>query len=308
MYSAILRRVRAGEKYHVAVGAELRHRHYPTIPVFNWRTPLLYSTLARVPEAAGRAALVALSLTLLAASLVVMAGRSPVSVLIGLVLQVGATISYIVPEAVVMSEAWAGALAGLSMCAYLKNANVAGATLGLLALFVRELVAPYAVLCTLLALRARRTVELVIWVVGAVAYAAYYGWHFVTVSALSQPGDVAHHYSWFYGGGLPFILNTLRMNAFLLVSPRWISAAVLALLVAACASRSTDVRLRYTVGAYLAFFVVAGQPFNYYWGLIPVALWPLAISDGIASLRAAVSTIYARSVGSDPSAPTRATQ
>lgn len=308
MYAAIVKRIRAGERYHVAVGSELRQRHYPTIPVFNWRTPLLYSVLARIPESAGRLVLVGLGLVLLAASLTVLAGRSPAMVIVGLLLQVGAAISFLVPEAAVMSEAWAGVLVGLSMCAYLKGTNQAGASLGLLALFIRELVAPYAVLCTLLALQARRKGELLIWIFGAIAYAVYYGWHFMSVSALYQPGDFAHHYSWFYGGGLPFILNTLRMNAFLLVSPRWISAAMLALLVAACASPSTSVRLRSSVAVYLGFFFIAGQPFNYYWGLITVALWPLAIPDGVTSLGAAGSAIRDWSAQNDPSASTRPRQ
>jgi hypothetical protein len=306
MYVAIVSRIRAGESYHVAVGSELRQRHYPTIPVFNWRTPLLYSVLARIPDAAGRAVLIGLALSLLAASLAVLAGRPATTVIAGLFLQVGASISFLVPEAVVMSEAWAGVLVGLSMCAYTKDAHRTGASLGLLALFIRELVAPYAVLSTILAWRGRRKSEVLIWVLGAVAYAIYYGWHFVIVSGLHQPDDFAHQLSWFYGGGLPFILNTLRMNALLLVAPGWILAGVLALLVAAAIGPSTDLRLRCAVGIYLGFFAVAGQPFNYYWGLITVALWPLVVPEGITSLREAVSTVRERSAGAGGLVSTRA--
>jgi hypothetical protein len=308
MYAAIVSRIRAGEHYHSAVGRELRARHYPTIPVFNWRTPLLYSTLARIPDVAGRVVLVSLALSLLAASLAVLGGRPPTTVIAGLFLQIGAAISFLVPEAVVMSEAWAGVLVGLSMCAYIKGAHRTGASLGLLALFIRELVAPYAVLSGILALRRRRKHEVLIWVLGTVAYAVYYGWHFVTVSALHQPGDFAHQSSWLYGGGLPFVLNTLRMNALLLVAPGWVLAVVLALLVAAVTGPSTNVRLRCAVAIYLGFFVVAGQPFNYYWGLITVALWPLVVPDGITSLRKAVSTVRERSAGVGTFVSTRARQ
>ncbi len=287
MYTAIVARIRAGERYHVAVGTELRQRHYPTIPVFNWRTPLLYSVLARVPEAAGRAVLASLALILLAASLVVLAGRSPAMLMIGLLLEVGAAISFLVPEAAVMSEAWAGVLVGLSMCAYLKGANRAGAALGLLALFVRELVAPYAVLCTLLALRTRRRGELLIWMLGAIAVRRLLRGHFVMVSALYQPGDFAHQYSWLLRRRSSVHSEHAANERVPSRVAAMVSAAMLALLLAACAGPSTNSRLRAAVAIYLGFFAIAGQPFNYYWGLITVALWPLAIPDGIELLGAA---------------------
>src|SRR5262245_19960676 len=162
MYSAIVDRIRAGEPYHVAVGTELRKGGYPTIPVFNWRTPLLYSVLARIPAGAARLLLVGLAVALLVASLTLYDGESPIAGIAGLIFQVGAAVPFLVPEAVVMSEAWAGALLGLSMCAYLKGSYRTGATIGLLALFVRELVAPWAVLCSVLGLRARRRDEILI--------------------------------------------------------------------------------------------------------------------------------------------------
>jgi hypothetical protein len=301
MYSAFVSRVRAGERYHAAVASELRQRHYPTVPVFNWRTPLLYSVLARVPDRAARIALILLTVLLLAATSRVLAGRPPALLILGMLLQVGAAVAFLVPEAVVMTEAWAGVLVGLSMCAYLRSQARLGAALGVSALFVRELVAPYAVLCSLLALKHRRMNELAIWGLGATAYAVYYGWHVVQVSNLYQPEDFAHRSSWLYGGGLPFILNTLRMNAWILVSPPWAAAALLAVIVAACCADSTNVQLRGALVVFLGFFFVAGQPFNYYWGLIAAPVWPLALPDGVSALQNAVLvTIGYRNASTQP--------
>ena len=298
-------RIRAGEPYYVAVGTELRQRQYPTLSVFNWRTPFLFSVLARMPEGTARAVLIGLTLALVVLSMAVLARFQPPVLIASLLLELGAATAFAVPQAVVISEAWAGVLVGLSLCAYLKGANRTGALLGLLALLVRELVAPWAVLCTALALRARRRSELYIWILGGFAYAFYFACHVFMVSSFHQPGDFAHQNSWLYGGGLPFILNTLRMNAFLLVSPLWVSAALLALLIAASASGATNVRLRLSIVIYLTCFAIAGQPFNYYWGLITVAIWPLAVPGGITSVVASVAAIRESFRRIDRQVPTR---
>src|SRR5262249_12040299 len=41
-----IERIRTGEPYYSAVGAELRKHDYPTAQVVNWRTPLHYEVVA----------------------------------------------------------------------------------------------------------------------------------------------------------------------------------------------------------------------------------------------------------------------
>jgi hypothetical protein len=123
-----------------------------------------------------------------------------------------------------------------------------------------------------------------VWGAGAVAYAVYFGWHIRHVLVARQPGDLAHHDPWIYAGGLPFVLKTLRANAWVLVSPWWVAAAVLALLLAGCARPETSPYLRGTVLIYLVLFLFVGQPFNSYWGLVIAPVWGFLIADGVEAV------------------------
>lgn len=287
LFRAVVARVRAGMPYYEAMGMELRQRRYPTASVFNWRTPLLYTAVAAVGPRSARALLACLASALSVLTVVVLRTRSTPALMAALFMQLGALVSVAVASAPLLTEAWAGVLLALSVCAYQMRARRTAAGLGLLALFARELAAPYVAVCAFIALRDRRWDEITIWSVGALAYSIYFGWHFREVSALQRPGDLAHAYSWLYGGGPAFLLHTLRTNAWLLVSPPWIpsASALLAILLAACASPRTASRLRTTVLVYLAMFLIVGQPFNYYWGLLTAPLWALATADGVDALR-----------------------
>ena len=287
LFRAVMARIRVGEPYHRAMASELGPRKYPTASVFNWRTPALYRATASLPAEAVRAVLVSLGGLMLVSTIIALKGRSGVAMTAALFLQVGAVVPVMVPSAPLLTEPWAGMFLGLSICAYQLRMCRTAACIGLLALFVRELAAPYVVVCAVLAIRRRRWTEVAIWTAGAVMYAAYYWWHLQEVQALQQPGALAHAQSWLYGGGPAFLLRTLRTNAWLLVSPTWLPAGslLLAALIAACLSGETAPLLRATVLTYLALFLVVGQPFNDYWGLLTAPLWALASADGVNALR-----------------------
>lgn len=285
LFVAVVARVRAGEPYHDALADEMRTRRYPTASVFNWRTPLLYSVLGALPPRVGRVLLAGLGVTLLAFTLITLARRPLLPLMVALLLQIGAVVTIAVSQAPLLSEGWAGVLIGLSVCAYYRRAWQTAALLGLLALFVRELAAPYAVVCALLALRGRRWNELALWGLGAVVYAGYFGGHLQYVLALQQPGDLAHQHSWLYGGGTGFVVATLRANACILVSPPGVASVLLALLVAGSLWSGAAAHLRWTVPAYLLLLLVVGQPFNYYWGLTTAPLFALITADGVEALQ-----------------------
>ncbi len=289
MYQTMLSRLRAGEEYYDVVGGELRRGHYALVPAFNWRTPLLLNALARVPAEVGRGSLILLGLLLLGATVAATAPESMPTVLASGFMQAGVIASVAVPGAVVMGEAWAGMLIGLSACLYaLKRARWA-VPLAMLALFIRELAAPYCVACALLATANRRWREVAAWLAGAFLYAAYYEWHLVQVSAHQLPTDLAHASSWFHPGDLPSLLAKARWQAWLLVSPPWVTAVALTVVVGGTIGARTPVHMRVTSLVYVAFFLAAGAPFNDYWGLIAWPAWALAFGFGAHLLWIAVT-------------------
>ena len=84
-------RIRAGEAYYAAFGDELRRRGYPARSIFNWRTPMLLSALARVPDLAGKAVLMAIGL-LLAAATFCLTAHEPLWVAGSTIMQAGALV------------------------------------------------------------------------------------------------------------------------------------------------------------------------------------------------------------------------
>ena len=273
-----------GRRYYVAVGRELRAGHYATREVFNWRTPLHWSALSAAPEIVARALLIALGLVLCVATMVITEDQPPVGRWTAIAMQTGVLVMIAVPEAIVMSETWAGVLIGLSVCAYGVGRQRLAVPLGLLALFVRELAAPYCVLCAVAAITRRRWREVAAWLGGACLYAAYYGWHLTQVWAHRLPTDLAHPQTWLELGGLPFLLSTVHWHAWLLVTPMPLTTLALVLVTAGIIHTGTPQQVRLTSAAYLAFFLVAGKSFDIYWGAMAWPTWALACGYGMLAI------------------------
>jgi hypothetical protein len=282
MFEAVSDRVRGGESYYSAMAAELRGRHYPTASIFNWRTPLLYAAARVAPSGYFRVGLISLGAGLLMLTAVVLKNRAPAVLITALVAQSGAVVMLLVPAAPLLTENWTGVLIALSISAYKLRAWRTAACIGLLALFVRELAAPFVAVCAFLALRDRRRQEIGVWIAGAFAYGVFFAWHVHEVRLLQRPGDLSHLHSWLFGGGPAFLLETLRRNAWVLMCPPWTPAAsaILAALTAAALWRGTGSHLRGTIFAYCAMFIVIGQPFNNYWGFVTAPTWGLAVGYG----------------------------
>ena len=269
--------VRQGQGYYEAAGDEMRAGGYPTRSVFNWRQPLMYLALSRAPQL-----LAQIWLAVLAAKLLWDAGKTLPRETFALVPMVNSCIGLLVPVAIYLTEAWAGACIALSLLSYTRNRERAGAVWGLTALFVRELAAPYCLFAGCLALWRRRWHEVRIWVLGAACYAVYYGLHAMQVLKNIRPDDRAHLKSWVAFGGLPFLAETLKTNGLLLQAPRFVVAIVAVALVAAWWNRRLPLHARVTLVMYGVLFLVVGLPFNGYWGLLiapTVSLW-LAYSWG----------------------------
>ena len=294
-YQAIVSRLRAGEPYYNAVGDALRSGVYATHEPFNWRTPLLWSSLARLPDAAGRIVLLALGLALLWMTLALTA-RKPLWVAGSNLMEAGAVVMLAVPGVVLLGESWAGMLIGLSVCMYATGRVRGGVLLGLAALFVRELAAPYCVACSIAAVVSRRWREAGAWLVGACLYGAYYGWHLANVVEHRLPGDLSHPSSWLELGGVPSLLTMGRWQAWLLPAPSWATAlALTAVAAGACAPR-TPAHVRLACAVYAVFFLLAGKTFNGYWGLVAWPSWALGCGFGLQLAADAVTSLHGKRV------------
>jgi hypothetical protein len=199
-------------------------------------------------------------------------------------MQLGTVALIINPKAVFVAEIWAGFLIALSVCASLLNRTTAAVLLGVMALFVRELAAPYCVVATLYAVSQRRWPEVRLWAAGALAYAVYFGIHVVNVWA-HQGTDARSAGSWLVLGGFPFLLSTIYTHVWV-----WLTAPVgtviaCVLIVAGTVSSAVPPVVRLTSAAYCLLFVLAGKHFDHYWGLVVWPTWALVIGWGLQTVR-----------------------
>lgn len=282
-FEAMARRVAAGESYYPVFGDELRARGYPAKSVFNWRTPLLLSTLARVPDLLSRAVLTALGVLLFLATVKITAhGRLWTAA--SNIMQAGAAVPVLAAGAIMIGEVWAGLLIGLSACLFALRRTTAAVAIGLLALFVRELAAPYCAACAAAAVFGRRWREVAGWAAGACLYGAYYVWHAVQVYAHQLPSDTAHPSPWLNLGGVHSLLLMADWHAWLLPAPHWATAAALSAVIVGAAAPGAPLQARAGTAAYVVFFMLAGQSFNGYWGLLAWPVWAVAAGYGLQTL------------------------
>ncbi len=290
LYKAEADRIRAGESYYQAIARELRARGYPTRSIFNWRAPLPVWLIGVLPDdAIGKVLLgaAAIGLILLAFSLAAREGTTAQGYG-GTVLLIGALLPIALGDLFVMPELWSGVLVALSVAAYGCQRSRLGTLGGLAALFVRELAAPYCLVCFVMALVQRRRGETLAWLGGFAGYALYYAVHIAHVLPLIGVADTAHAQGWIRFGGAGFVISTVQMNAYLLLLPQWITAIYLTAAMVGFAGWQTaaGTRAGVTAALFLIAFAIVGQPFNQYWGsmiapllALGVARFPAAVMD-----------------------------
>jgi hypothetical protein len=277
-FSTIVDRLKGGEPYYRVQGEELRARNYPTAQVFNWRTPVLLVSLARAPRFT-RGLFIALGVAVcfLTISLlrpgVVAAGAG--------ILQLGNLTVIVIPNAIFMGEVWAGALIALSLCAYLRNARVLGAVLGGLALFLRELAAPYCLVCGIFAMIQRRRSEVAVWVAAAALYSLYFLQHVMAVWDHQTAADRAHSESWLQFGGIGFLLSMMPRQSWFLAAPTPILIGALALIVLGTLRSQTPAHLRLASATFVVFFLIVGHGFNNYWAYLAWPTWAMVSGYGL---------------------------
>jgi hypothetical protein len=299
LYKKVVERLGAGEPYYEALGSELRADNYPTKTSFNWRTPAHLVFVARLSPERATVLLHGLTLAAVLATIAVFSRVGIVSTVAATVAQLGALATALQPDAVGVAEIWAGVLLALSACAYYRSWSLAGAALGIVAVFTREIAAPYCMVCGLLALRKRR-LEAVLWLAGGALYLLYYGVHAAQVSDHVLPTDLAHTQGWQQWNGLRFILATVSVNGWLGFLPRSVSVLFMVTSLAGLASRSIPPQVAWSLIVFFALFMCVGLPFNYYWGFVSAPLWALAFGHGVDGGRRLLQTSRCRQAEAQP--------
>jgi hypothetical protein len=281
-YQQIVDRMQSGSDFYTATGAVLRSRNYPAASVFNWREPLLPSAIAVLSERGATVVLWMLALFLLVRARPLLRG------VLGVLPILPALIMVAIPDALFFAELWAGLCLGHSAVSYARHQPLSGIAWAVVALFFRELAAPFCVVAGVRALWQRERSQIAAWAVGGMAFIAYYGWHLTKVLSHIQEGDPAQQQSWLALGGLPFLLHAFRNASGLLMGlPTFLFGLLVAFAVSAWWSTTMTWHVRAGVIAYAVFFLFFGLPFNGYWGLIvgPLfGLWLAHAPSGVATL------------------------
>jgi hypothetical protein len=305
LYEAIVARVRAGEGYYDAVGAEMRARRYPLRPVFNWRQPTYAWLLAGLPSPRLASAL----LVGLALSVVVLFRRWLRSTawsryrLVATSLVAVAMAGAFVPSFVFLQESWAGFLVALSVVAFALDRWRLGVAASLLALALRELALVPCAVGLVLAVRERRGREVAAWLAGLAAYALLLAWHLVEVARHTRPDDLAR--GWLALGGASFVLETCQWSSLFVALPAWVIAVLLPLVLLGLGGfrEPAATRAALIVFGYLAAFTVVGRPFNEYWGAIYAPLLTFGFIAAPASVRDLSRALRGRPTAPPPPDP-----
>ena len=292
LYMTEVRRVHAGENYYRVIAEELSAQGYPTASVFNWRTPLPVWLIGKMPDVlVGRLILIAAGIAMLLMSFEAAAREQanvyrfaiPLTLLL-----IGPMLPCFQGNVFVLSEVWAGIFIALSLAAYGVNLRFLGATMGLAALFFRELALPYCAIGLALALWQRRPKESAVWIAGLAGWAVFFGLHCWKVSHLITAAAEAHRQGWVRWGGLTFVVATAQMNACLVLLPVWVTVIYFALAMIGFAGWRSAWGMRIALAAciYVAAFSIVGQEFNRYWGMMIAPLFcfgavraPRALAD-----------------------------
>jgi hypothetical protein len=224
--------------------------------------------------------------------------ETPEIMLFALLMQVGAAASAFNPLSLVLHETWAGLCIALSALLYAFKRFVPAAVVVLAGLFIRELVAPYAFVCALIAIYYRRRSEAAVFVVGGIAWLSFYAWHAMAARD-AMTAAALQHPSWIQWGGPRFVLATIGFGGWLYLLPPWMAAVAGTLLVASVWSPMPATHVKLAAFVYALFFMVAGQEFNQYWGWLMAPTWAIAYAlgaDGVSRLaRAALRNPNMRS-------------
>jgi hypothetical protein len=302
MYTRIVERMHAGEGYYAAAHGELTAGGYGTQSVFNWRLPTLAWFESLFPSLAWASVILGLGAiaAALAAAKFVRDSADDTTAVLTLIALCASLFACATPAAALFTEIPAGVLVLGSVAAYGLRRHWVGFALALAALFVRELAAPYVLVCLYLALRDGRRAELWAWAAGLVAFVAFFAWHYVMVQAAITAADHGYAQGWIQFGGLSFLLAAARFNGVFMAMPLWVTTILAPLCALGLAAWPSSRRAALTFGVYLVVFAIVGKAFNDYWG----AMFTPVMMLGLAFVPAALRDLF--SAPASPSPPPQA--
>jgi hypothetical protein len=285
LYRAEVQRIRAGESYYTAAGAELRARHFPSASVLNWRWPTLMVLVAHWPGPdEGRLLLAGLALLTLILTVRAVAAVDGPNVALGTAVWLALAVVPIgLGNTILFHELWAGWLILLAAVLRIGERVAASWIVTASALALRELVAPFAGWLLLVALLRQHWREAAAWA-GLLALFALGWWlHAQQVTAGLTSADRAQPSGWVQWGGVPFVLRTTQMQLVLLSLPFAVTGAYLAVVGRGLASWVGPWQwyLAAPVAAYLLGFLAVGQAVNVYWGLLLTPALSVAAGRGL---------------------------
>jgi hypothetical protein len=272
-----------GENYYSAAASEHRLHRYPTTPPQVFREPTLAWLLAVAKtDSVRRILLFGLSiatLIFLRRALVRTGIGNPRS-LIALFLAGGGVALSWLPTAPYSHEIWSGLLIALSLSCYTPAHWRAPIVLGVLACLIRELSLLYLCVMAAFAFHEKNWREAREWLAGIAFFALLFVAHLVMASSLHAPGDLAFTSAgWFYFGGWPFVVQTARLNFYLIHAPTVVLAIWICLGIAGLAGARNPwfSRAALIAGGYMLVFLAVGLPGNAYWGLLYAPLLPIGV-------------------------------
>lgn len=294
LYQGVVAGLSGGGSYYEVLGAWLRNGDFPRRPVFNWRFPAVMPVLAWLGASGGRGLLV--GLWALAHGVAFWRSREDTSTGLAVALALSAacsTLGVLTAPGLVFAESWAAVL--LLLAAALvpsRRLLPLAAAVGALAVLTRETAALGALVLGALSIRREGWRAAAAWgAAGALVLGAYaLHWHQVDAHLVPADLDVAPR-SWLALGGLGFWDKATAFTGFGLLIPSWLFLPAAGLGLVAGRGALTA-QLRAMAAVYGLFFLVAGLPFNGYWGLLWAAplgvglAWaPAALGDAVRVLR-----------------------
>lgn len=277
LYHDIVDAVRGGTPYHQAA-AELQRAHgYPTRPFVTMREPTLYVAAARLGWDGlryGALVLVLANIAAWTAALPGVLGRAErLGAVAGIALGSAAIAS---PPLLAASELWCGLLLSLALALRLAWRETWWPVLAAvaLALAIRELALPFALLAAAWAGWERRWRELAAWAVLLALFAVGLGAHAAAELAQVRPGDLVSP-GWSGGQGPRGFLMAIAYTS--LWQQLWPPLALLLALLptlgwAALAGRG-GAFAQLLLGGYAVMIALFARADNFYWGFLVMPAW-----------------------------------
>jgi hypothetical protein len=299
LYDTIADRVAAGENYYAVAVAEQRSRSFPVRPAIAVRLP----TLAYITALVGRTGLFGLAIVLALGILAAWwrrlgeePGGADRRIVALLLLAIGSLIA-LKPQYLAQHEVWAGLLLALGGGLHRPGKWRAAWLPVALALAVRELALPFALLLAALAAWRKDWRELAAWLVLIALFAAGLAWHLHEVGKYLLPND-RNSPPWLVLRGLPGLSGNIVDSSVLHLLPARLAAplALLPLLGWAAWKSPAGRFFALLFAGYGLLFMIAGRANNFYWALVVTPAWfvgyaflPMALRSLAASARGRVA-------------------